>query len=59
MFSAVSLWATPGGPLDPDGSDDPLPEPDPTPIDNLSLILVFAAVSLAVYFLMKRKRTLV
>jgi len=43
------------GPVDPPGGEDP-PYIDPTPIDNWLLMLVFAAIAIGSYFILKYRR---
>jgi len=43
------------GPVDPPGGEDP-PYIDPTPINQWEFMLIFAAIAVAAYFVMKYQR---
>lgn len=53
LIISIPLMAAP--PVDPDGSDDPLPPIDPTPIDNYLLVLMFVAIMIGTYWLYRKK----
>jgi len=57
LLAILWLFTIPvlAGPVDPPGGDDPLP-PDPTPVSQWEFILIFAAIAVAAYFIMKYQR---